>query len=165
MPNNNMTATGINDAIELVKSYSVSLRTLKPLFEAIEEALEDVADTAVATQKSAIDDTPYKSLTATTQKITGKGPRDALKSRSLASGRLVAFKNLGQSSATLTTSMPYASIHQYGAPNNKFNKNKAPIPARPFLPLLDNGDFTTEFQERMEIVVQEWLESRTSRRR
>lgn len=167
MANNNegLKATGINDAIELVKSYSTSLRTLRPLFEQIEEAVEDVVDRSVATQTSAIDDSSYPSLTETTQRLTGKGPREALTSRSLASGRLVAFKNVGRSSATLASSVPYSGVHQFGNPNNKFYNSKAPIPQRAFLPVDASGDFTPEFQERLEEIVLTWLESKTSKRK
>lgn len=157
-------ATGLNDAMELVRSYSQSLRTLAPLIQQIEEALEEIAEVAVTTQTSAVDGRPYAPLTETSQRLLGKPSTPALMGARLGASRLVKIDRLGTKDAILSTTLPYTQVHQFGNPNNTLYGNHAPIPARPILPLKSNGELTEEFQHRLEEISLEWLESRTRRR-
>ncbi len=154
---------GLTELRAQISAYSKSLRTTKPLFDAIEAELDKTVNESLAGQKSATTGRAYKPLTPTTVFLEKKPANTALQSKS-GYGRITVLRVTNGFNATIDVSIPYAPIHQFGNPNNKlFGVIKAPIAARPYLPIKKDGTFTEKFMKRIEEITMKWLESKKRR--
>lgn len=153
---------GISDIKDEVKAYLDSLKDIKSLYKEIEDQLNVIVQESVGSQQSATTNRAYKNLTQATQKLQGKAASPALYSRTL--GGIPAVKMVvegGKSDrAYVYSNLPYAGVHQFGNPNNKLFGHNAPIPARPFLPIKKNGDFTEKFLQELDLIMQSWIDKK-----
>jgi phage virion morphogenesis protein len=156
---------GIDDLKAEVKAYLDTLKDIKTLYTLIEQELEQVAQQSIQSQQSATTGRSYAPLTPTTQELQNKPPRPALWSRTLGGSPMVKMTLLGKDSAMISSQIPYSEVHQYGNPNNTLFGRKAPIPARPFLPVKRDGTFSSKFEERLEEITSEWIDEKLEENR
>lgn len=148
--------SGLQQTLQRIKRISTSLEETSELFQSIGDALEEEAQRTIREQKSATDNKRYAPLSIVTQEKTGKGPRDALKSRH-GTTKLISLRIISRDSAELLTTMPYAAVHQYGNQENTFYGRKAPIPRRPFLPIKRDGSLSERMKNKLNAILSDWL--------
>ena len=137
---------GIDEVKDEVKAVLETLRNIKSLYPLIEQELEQIAQDSIKNQQSATTNQGYKPLTPTTQELTGKPATPALFSSTLGYQAKVKMTLVGQDEAMISSQLPYAEVHQFGNPNNTLFGRRAPIPARPFLPVRKDGTFTASLK-------------------
>lgn len=151
---------GLDETRNLIKKLVGNLRNTNSLMQAIEEEIENTVNDSIQKQRSATTGQQYKSLTPLTQKLENKPARPALTSKS-GFARIVRLQVINKKTALITTSIPYGDIHQFGNPKNKvFGKGNGPIPARAFLPITKQGEWTEKFKRKLEQITLDWINSR-----
>lgn len=156
---------GIDDVIDEIDAYINTIDNINSLFDEIALSLKDVANNAVATQKSATTSQALKALTPTTQKMQKKPPRPSLYNRSFGGAIDIKVASLTNKSAAIYSTLPYSGIHQFGNPTNKLFGHSAPIPARPFLPIKKDGTFTEKYSEELDDIINEWIDAKLEENR
>lgn len=155
--------TGLEEIKDFVREIQGTLSDIRSLYSKIEDELNVIVDDSISSQRSATTGQKYKDLTATTQKLSNKRPRPALYSRSLGGKPKIKMTTRGSDGIILYSDLPYAGVHQFGNPDNTLFGSDAPIPARPFMPIKKNGQFTERFLNRIEEITEEWLDERLNK--
>ena len=156
-----MEVQGLDKLLKRINRISTSIQETSDLYQSIGDALESEAQRSIREQKSATTNRRYAPLKPSTQEEKNKGPDDALKSRK-GTIKIISMRILGKGRAEFITTMPYASVHQYGNPRNRYYGNKAPIPRRPFIPVKENGELSDRMKNKLNEILSEWLVSKVS---
>lgn len=150
--------TGLDKLKSQIEVCLQSLTNMNSLYEKIEEELNVEIEEAISTQTSPTTGQAYKQLTQATMELQNKNSRPALYSRTLGGMPKANLTLLGSNDAMISTNLPYGEVHQFGNPNNKiFGMKKAPIPARPFMPIKKDGSFTQKFTDKLNQIIDEWI--------
>lgn len=138
------------------------MRKLKRKIQKFNEAMEEIAEEVeeaiqmAFAQKKSINNISWKPWSETTEKV--HGTRGSLLNRR---GRLKRSIKVSKRDDVVTIEVrnPSAAVHQFGNPFNKaWGRGRAPIPARPYLPLRTLRDLHPEMVTRIEEILEEYFE-------
>lgn len=121
----------------------------------IADEIEEAIDIAFA-QKKTIDNKGWKPWSETTEKVWGT--RGSLLNRT---GRLKSSIKVVTKDGEIRIEVrnPAAAVHQYGNPSNKaWGRGRAPIPARPYLPIKNINNLHPDMVQIIEGVLAEYFE-------
>ena len=176
---------------QVLEGYEERIRNMRPAMEAVAEVLIELVSTSFVKEESPWG-TPWKGHSVTTQILGAKGGLFGRGRGGGSEALLVdtgAHKNSFYGSATASRAevrsggraAKYGHVHQFGNPQNRlpnvapgvFAARKgrkaranfpplAPIPPRPFMPLLPNGktDLPAETSAEIRATLIDWISGR-----
>ena len=132
-----ITAEGLDEAVEAVSDLSDRLRNLAPIMTVVAEDTRVLIDDSFESS-AAPDGSAWAPLSSATVAIK---PRRQNGKPLVDTGRLRQSITVeaGPRSFRFGTNVAYAGSHQLGARTRVFGRKPAAIPARPFLPVVGSG--------------------------
>lgn len=154
---------GAEEAAAQLRAMSERLRDMSPLTRAIAADLRTFIDDRFRTGTDP-DGRPWRPLSQTTidrrRRGRGRGSPQPLLDTGRLRGSITAVGT--DRAVVFGTNVVYAPTHQFGRSDNlMFGRTPAPIPARPFLPISDDGlrFRPSAMMERIREAALRWLET------